>query len=250
MLSFPRHRRHPRIRVPRPSIRQPNHWLAPLVVLLVLAGTAYLTWNSYDLGRQRAGFDSERARQLRYELKARIEEMESLNSDLRQQVATLERAAQVDKESIDQVQDMLVGIQGERHALEEDIAFLRSLLSDGKSRAGLRIREFKLVPLDEPGVYRYRFSLSKVPQSNSTLSGTVDFRVAGRAEGEEREFGVKELVEKKDRPVRVKFKNLVQVEGTLSMPVGFIPERVTVAVASGQDDVVGAEAAYPWNPLP
>ena len=58
--------------------------------------------------------------------------------------------------------------------MKEEIALLNSLLSDGKNKAGLRVRGFELEPLEEPGRFRYRFALSKLPQYDEEVKATLD----------------------------------------------------------------------------
>ena len=126
------------------------------------------------------------------------------------------------------------------------MAFVSSLLSDGKTKAGLRARNFVLEPLENPNEYRFRFTLSKFPQTDETVSANLSLSVTGRMEGKEEVLDLQKIV-LGDSPSKLEFKQIMQVEGALVLPGGFVPERVTVAVSPGDKDVLGLEETFAWR---
>lgn len=249
MLRIFRNSRHPRVRVPVPLIRQPSRYrgfrnLAGVIVLL--GGLGYTAFSAYEFGTREAGFDRAQARALRGALKEKLAEVEAERDDLQQQVATLTRTVQIDQEAVRQVRASLVALQNERLELREEVAFVSSLLSDGKTKAGLRARNFVLEPLENPREYRFRFTLSKFPQTDETVRANLSLSVTGRMDGEEEVLDLQKIV-LGDSPAKLEFKQIMQVEGALVLPEGFVPERVTVAVSPGDKDVLGLEETISWR---
>jgi hypothetical protein len=250
MLVVFHNRHHPKIRLPRPDVRQPGDRVRAvafrLVAYFVVAGLLVLAaWTAYDVGRQQAGFDSSQARKLRRELSHRVEVLENERDELLQRVASLQRTVQIDREAARQVRQSLLELQDERLQLKEEIAFLGSLMSDGKTKAGLRIRRFVLETLDDPGSFRYRFGLSKFPQDGEELRATLELTVIGRRGGTESVVVYKDAALGPDKG-EVAFKQLVQVEGALKLPSGFEPQRLKIVVKPEKDDVLGVERELSW----
>jgi len=252
MLIVYHNRRHPRVDVPHPTVRQP-HGRSPLVFVLllmvVLAAMGAAIWGAYDIGRQSAGFHSNRADQALRELEARIAGLETERDDLRQQVATLERDAQIEREAAKNVQESLIGLQDERLAFKEEIALLNSLLSDGKKKAGLRVRGFELVELEEPGTYRYHFAVSKLPQSDDEVKVNLEMAVYGSEDGKEKRLPLKEIAIG-DPPAELAFKQLTQVEGDIGIPEEIEPSKVKIVIKPKDSEVLGAEREFSWSLKP
>jgi len=248
MLIVYHNRRHPRVDVPCPSVLQPHgrsYAVLGLVSVAVLIGLALVVWVAYDMGRQNAGFHSERATEVQDELEVRIDELETERSDLHQQVATLQRDAQIEHEAAKKVQASLVVLQDERLELREEITLLNSLLSDGEHEAALRVLGFELTRQEEGGPLRLRFSVSKLPQSDKQVKADLQVTVIGSEAGKDKRLTLKELAVG-DSPDRIAFKQLAHVEEEIEIPGEFEPSKVKVVAKAKSGDVLDAEREFPW----
>ena len=249
MLRIFRHSRHPRVRVPVPRIRQPSRYRGFRVlagVVALLGGLGYTAFSAYEFGTREAGFDRAQARALRGALKEKLAEVEAERDELQQQVATLARTVQIDQEAVRQVRASLVELQNERLELREEVAFVSSLLSDGKTKAGLRVRNFVLEPLENPREYRFRFTLSKFPQTDEAVSAKLSLSVTGSMAGEEEMLDLEKIV-LGDSPAKLEFKQIMQVEGALALPEAFVPERINLVISPGDEGVLGLEETIAWR---
>lgn len=249
MLPVFRNKRHPRVHVPEPGVLQPSlfkGWGIFLVALLPVIGLMYAAFAVYELGNSEAGFDRQQARDIRRGLEEELADVEAQRDELLQHVATYGRTVQIDREAMRQVRESLVELQDERLELREEVAFLTSLLSDGKIKAGLRARHFTIEPLESAGQYRYRFTLSKYPQDGEVVEATLKLAVAGMQNDEEATVNLEKIVIG-DALTKLEFKQLTQVEGALALPDGFVPETVRVKVAPKAKDVLGIEEAFAWD---
>jgi hypothetical protein len=250
MLVVFHNRHHPKIKLPEAAIRQPGERARAIAVrivayIVVVSLVAFVAWTAYDVGRQQAGYDSSQARKLRRELNLRLAEVEDERDELLQRVASLQRALQIDREAARQVRQSLLDLQDERLQLKEEIAFLGSLMSDGNTKVGLRVRRFFVEPLDEPETFRYRFGVSKFPQDGQEVRASLELTLIGRRSGTESSVVYKDAALGENKG-KLAFKQLVQVEGTLKLPSGFKPRRLKILVKPENDDVLGIEREFSW----
>lgn len=242
-------RPHPQVRVPRPTIRQPHRgrgvWRWLLAILLLAAVAALALW-SFWYGVARSETTQGALRAQVDELTGKNEALSAERDELLQRVTTLERGAKVDREAAEMVRKSLVELQDERLELKEEVALLTSLVASGKSRSGLRARRLVLEPLEEAGSYRFRFALSKSPQDDEEVRVKVELSVVGVQDGKSKTLDMKALAVG-ELEEALKFKQLIQVEGTLKLPPDFEPEILEVSARPNQDDVLGVEREFPWK---
>lgn len=133
-------RRHKRVHIEAPSIHHAAHshllmWIG--IGVLLTGGMVYLGRMVYLLDRENSSGDQMQAEIVIDELRQKITLLESERDALSQSVATLERAAQVDKEAQRQVQEELIGLQEERQQLEQELAVMKRVAGKSKgSSAG------------------------------------------------------------------------------------------------------------------
>lgn len=249
MMIVHNKRAHPEVKVPRPTIRQPGEGKGKWVFMLVLvlfAGAAAVAWRTYELGLEKGGVDLDGVNQRSEALAEEVRVLTEERDDLQQRVANAERGAQMDREAADQLKSTLVELQDERLELKEEIALLTSLISSDKTKAGLRARRLVLEPLAEERTYRYRFALSKSPQDDEDVEVALDLSVEGNEKGKSKTLSFSEIGGE-DTPKEIKFKQLTQVEGTLTLPEGFEPEGFKVVAKPKKQEVLGVEREFPWK---
>lgn len=131
-------RRPQRIHIDAPTIHLTcgSHLLRWILAALVLAGgMAYLGRMIYLLDRENAQGDLGKVETVVDELQLKIAQLEKERDALSQSVATLERAAQVDKEAQRHVQEELMALQEERQQLQEEVAVLKRVAGKTKGTA-------------------------------------------------------------------------------------------------------------------
>ncbi len=249
MLPIFRNKRRPRVRVPRPRICQPARLhrgvVAAVTITVLTIGLLYAAVAVYEFGSAQAGFDRREARDLRASLDEKLAGVEFQRDQLLQQAATFARSTQIDREAIRQVRESLLDLQDERLALREEVEFLTSLLSDGETKAGLRARSFIIEPLENPGEYRYRFTLSKYPQNSEAITANMKLAVVGRLDGEMTVLELEKIVIG-ELLTKLEFKQVTQIEGAFVLPRGFVPERLNYSVSPTAEGVLGLAESVPW----
>jgi exonuclease VII small subunit len=105
-------------------------WLG--IALLLTAGMVYLGRMVYLLDRDNTHGDQDKIESVVDELQQKITLVESERDTLSQSVATLERAAQVDKVAQREVQEELMTLQEDRQKMEQELAILKRVAGKTK----------------------------------------------------------------------------------------------------------------------
>jgi TolA-binding protein len=130
-------RRRKRVHVEAPAIHLSGHgghmlmWIG--IALLLTAGMVYLGRMVYLLDQDNVDGDQEQVESVVDELHLKITQLESQRDTLSQSVATLERAAQVDKVAQRVVQEELISLQEQSRGLEQELAILKRVAGKTKS---------------------------------------------------------------------------------------------------------------------
>ena len=142
-------RRHKRVHVEAPTVHLSGHgghilmWLG--IALLLTAGMVYLGRMVYLLDQDNADGDVEKVESVVVELESVVDELqqkiiqvESQRDALSQSVATLERAAQIDKLAQREVQEELIALQEERQKMEQELAILKRVAGNTKASSSAK----------------------------------------------------------------------------------------------------------------
>ena len=231
-------------RIGTPRIVEPGGRLHLWILALALAALIAWTWMSYDLGRQRAGYDSDLAAGKASELKAEIRALKKQREELRLIAANHERAGQIDRDAVRHAQSEIKGLQEERADLRRQVAFLRQLLATNEGP--LQIKEFELHHVGNAG-YRYRFTVARVQQDDEALDGEIRVAVRGKLQGVARYLPLSELTAGKTAVHKMRFKHFQRVEGTFKLPNEFSPQKFVVEVVPGNKRLNSMQREFDWQ---
>jgi len=232
-------------RVITPRIVQPGEgsgrtWLW----LLFLVALAAWSWQVFEFGRQRAGFDAGQRNEMAGALQQRIEELENERDALRADAAKFERAGQIDRAAADDIQYEVKVLQDERAELKREVALLQTLVSGGESK--LLLGDFSLIRLDELN-YRFEVTLSKRTDDQATVSGQVSFELVGELDGETNILAMSQLTEGKRSAIGIRFKSFQKLKSDLRLPEGFDPTAMKIRVQPDGEKFKSFEQAYDWK---
>lgn len=227
-------------RIVQPHERGPRPWLW-LLLLLVLSGWS---WQVFELGRQRAGFDAGGNVEVEAALRERVAALESERDALREAAARFERTGQVDKAAADAVKSEVRALQDERAELKREVAFLKSLVAGGGRK--LVLNDHSLTEIGERS-YRFEVTLAKRTDDQTTVSGQVFVSVKGMSDGTTRVLDLASLTDGKRSNIGIRFKSFQKLKAELQLPEGFEPATLEVAVRPDGQDFKSFERAYDWK---
>jgi hypothetical protein len=184
----------------------------------------------------------------RIELMNTVETLREGNTALRERVAILERAQQVEGKAYEGVDTHLRSLQDEVLALKEEIAFYRGIVSDGKEK-GLKIQTFVVDKETTPGAYRFKLVLTQQLKRVKTISGTVKLNVLDDHNRKPTSLLLSDMSGEQANSLGFEFKFFQRIEGRFTLPDGFKPERLQVQVVSKGKKPASVEKSFEWRGL-
>lgn len=219
--------------------------LSALLGALVLAAI----WGSFEYGRARGGFDVMEAERRQDALLARIRSLEEDNRRLSAQNAILRQGGEIDRHAYAEVDRTLAALQDEILNLKQEVAFYRGIVNSGEGARGLHIQGFRLEQNGDGATYRYRLILTQFAMGNRVVQGVAEMTVSGILEGAQIDLTQREIAPEKGQDMRFRFKYFQELEGSFTLPDGFVPLRITLrAVPRGKGEAA-VERTYSWSEL-
>jgi hypothetical protein len=181
----------------------------------------------------------------RDELLVTVEALRDANTALRERVAILERAQQVEGKAYEDVDAHLGSLQDEVLALKEEVAFYRGIVSAGKEK-GLKIQTFVVDKETTPGAYRFHLVLTQQLKRVKTISGTVKLNITDKQNGKPRSLLLSDMSGEQAKSLDFEFKFFQRIEGRFTLPDGFNPDRLQIRVVSKGKNPASVEKSFEW----
>ena len=199
--------------------------LALVAVAIVIAG-----YSLYEYGRFSAGYDSIEAGEEHAVLLTHVSELEENIDELREQKAVLERAAQIDRKAYDELDTTLKVLQAEILELKANLTFYRGIVSPKDAAHGLHLQRFRVEPSGQANGFQYKVILTQVLKNDRSATGVIRIKLVGTQGEQARVLDLSQVTEKAVKELKYRFRYFQSLEGELTLPSGFTPQRVTVSV--------------------
>ena len=218
---------------------------------LVLAGVAAIAMgaSAYALYMNASAWAQEELSVLseeRDELMITVEALREGNTALRERVAILERAQQVEGKAYEDVDVHLRSLQDEVLALKEEIAFYRGIVSAGKEK-GLKIQTFVVDKESSSGAYRFQLVLTQHLKRVKVISGTVKLNIVDVENGKPTRLLLSDMSGRQANSLKFEFKFFQRIEGRFTLPDGFKPDRLQIQVVSKGKKPASVEKSFEWQ---
>jgi hypothetical protein len=223
--------------------QRPPLWLYLVLVLLILGGVSWLAYQQGDSGI------AEGFARLQSGGKGRIERLEQERNDLKRELAMVKQAAEVDREALLAIRDKIKGLQSERLKMEEELAFLRGIVTTSSKKEVLRVQNFKLQPGLEEQQYIYTYTVSQVINSGSVVKGKIEMSFSGLKGGQATQLELKQLSEEKLSSHKMRFRYFQNVEGKLRLPKDFQPAKIKIEVKPTGSKLAPVSETFNWPPV-
>jgi hypothetical protein len=181
------------------------------------------------------------------DLQRQLKVIEDERIDLRQQLVKQERSSRLDQELVKAAKVQQKLLQEEHSSMEEELAFLRNIVSTNKQKKGLKIQVFHLDEDLEVGNYRYRFSVSQVLKDSTTVIGRIYLSVVGLQDGKKRVLKLEQLTKEKMASIKMRFRYFQEVDGILQLPEGFVADTLTLEIKPKNRGVAPLTESFEWR---
>ena len=199
--------------------------LIAAVAALLVAG-----WWLYDIGKLHGVAELESVRTRNSLLEKRNDKLADDAASLREQVAILERSAQIDRQAAESVKSELGQLEESLQAAREEVEFYRGIVSPGDVKPGLRIHRFSLEAGTAPGEYHYDLVLTQLKRNDKVISGVVDWRITGSMPDYQTEIGLERVTEPAVKELKFRFRYFQELAGTIHLPEGFTAKKVVLTI--------------------
>ncbi len=231
-------------------VRPHRPWRTLVVAVLVVIGLGVGGWSLYELGLRHGGHQAESARATEAHLRLELEELRSRVDELLRDNTLLERAERIEREARRRLRSVIEEREQRIAQLEKELAFYRNLVSPSKMEPGLHVRQATLRPVEgNAGMYEYDIVVSQVNESDTYVSGRIDWRIEGRRDGESVTAKLGDWIAGDSADTQFRFKYFQRMSGRIQVPPGFEPARVQLLVLPSGDRLEALEKSYSWDAL-
>ena len=123
--------------------------------------------------------------------------------------------------------------QDEIASLRADLAFYRRLGGANGSQAALAVHHMELQATGSPRVNLLVFTLTQNLRWASSIAGRIQLSVEGIQDGVAKHLDSKQLLAQSAEPLTFQFKYFQQFERLITLPEGFVANRLTISLRSG-----------------
>ncbi len=218
-------------------------WLRIGFWILLLGGVAWLAYQQggngirQGLARLQSGGQSQ------------VQLLEQERNELKRELTMVKQAAEVDREALLAVRDKIKTMQSERLKLEEELVFLKGIVSTSSKKQVLKIQNFKLEPGLEEQQYAYKFTVSQVINRGSVVSGKIEMTVTGLRGGKTTQLSLDQLTTEKNSSHKMRFRYFQNIEGKIRVPQDFEPATISIDVKPSGGKLAPVSEAYDWSPV-
>ena len=224
---------------------RPLHMVLVFVASIVLLST--VTWLILDKSHWAFIMAKITGNQQMREILQINRQLEKENEELRDKVLWLERNSDIDKQTLIGIRDQLVNLQDEFYKQKGELEFYKGIMSTTENSLGLNIQGLYIESL-ETNLYRYRIILTNVTKSDKTIEGNATIMFYGKSsDGAAKKLNLKDISTPERKNWKFKFKNFMRLEGSFTVPDGFVPNRINVSLISKGKQEKIAERSFEWS---
>lgn len=149
---------------------------------------------------------------------------------LKQALATAERADFISRGANNQLQASLADKEEQIAGLKADLDFYERLVGSGGRRHGLNVHDAEFLA-GSAGAWQYTITLTQNINRGGMTAGGMQFAIEGVSGGKLKTLAWADLLQDADAPPqRFSFRYFQALRGTVLLPPGFSPQRVTVSL--------------------
>jgi len=221
--------------------------LMPVLVIVLFMTTIA----AYVLGKYRAEVEGQQAIEaldvLESDFSAIEQENEKLNQSLEFEKAKNSRDLQIKRQAYDEVAQTLTSSSREIASLRENIRFYESIIEGDEKKQGMQIKTVSLQSDGTVGNYRYRVIIVNSDYGKNKSKGRLLIEVEGLMDGELKTIKVPSGSDGKD--TQLLFKHFQRVDGLLTIPDGFLHQRLHLTARLSGKNTEKNEKWYNWRIL-
>lgn len=220
-----------------------NVILAAVVVVVVIASTTLAYFHGLENGTgELAGI-----KQKLITSQEKLQVLEASEVEAKRALQSALLGAEVDKSSLEDVRKQIAVLKEQIAALEEDNAFYRNLMAPSESKKGLNFGVIEILETDIDRTYRFKVVMQQLATQHQLLTGTLNFNIVGRQDDAVTVLSISDVSQDIDSGnIKLRFKYFQNIEGSLVLPEGFLPERIELEARASKPKPTVIEKRFAW----
>ena len=177
-----------------------------------------------------------------------LNELSAENSELKRQVAMLERSGLLDQRVNETDQKTLSSLRDQLATLQQDLSFYKNVITKQNDDTRLTVSEWSLKRISNSNRYRYKLALRQQDADGDTyLNGHVNVNLVGTQNGKNAVYSLSEVSKEQEQTdIKLRFKFFQNVEGELTLPDNFLPEYIKIVGVEINPVRKTIDRDYPW----
>ena len=177
-----------------------------------------------------------------------LDELSAENSELKRQVAMLERSGLLDQRVNETDQKTLSSLRDQLATLEQDLSFYKNVITKQTDDTGLMVSEWSLKRISNSNRYRYKLALRQQDADGDTyLNGHVNVNLVGTQNGKNTVYSLSEVSKEQEQiDIKLRFKFFQDIQGELTLPDNFLPEYIKIVGVEINPVRKTIDRDYPW----
>ncbi|MBQ76673.1 MAG: hypothetical protein CMQ20_16835 [Gammaproteobacteria bacterium] len=184
------------------------------------------------------------------EIQTQLEDSRRQMTEMRQELADLKLGGEIDTRANEEVRQTVEGLQDQIAGFREEIRFYKGVMLPNVEEKGLRIERLNVENTGEPNKYKYSLLLTQVVDKHDFVQGGVEIALLGSEGSSEKQLALSELSEMNEEKlarIRFRFRYFQNIDGELSVPVGFKPREIMIIAKSSGRNGQRLEKKFAWQ---
>jgi hypothetical protein len=220
--------------------------LTGIAIVAIFAGA---TQGAFWFGKREAYEGYDRALAELESTRKQLSDAQHAEQSLQRQIENAKVGTEVDLQSIESVRQELLTLKMDMASLEEENQFYRNLMNPAHNERGLSFGPIEFAPSEQERSIRYKIVLQQLAAQHDMLNGTLKVTIAGKQNGQTKAYELHELSpEVESSRIPLSFNYFQKIEGLLTIPDNFVPERVELKAASSGNKAQNIDKQIDWLP--
>lgn len=211
------------------------------VLVVVAVAASYFMGRYYHVGFNGAAIEE-------YAAISALHKQELAKSvKFEQQIANLKLATEVDRKANTDVRAKVVELETQLADLKQDNTFYRSLMRPAAGDKGIVVDPPAVMQKNASGEYKYNVVIKQIVAKHQKVSGYLTLVLVGKQAGEPANLTLKDISSdvSKER-IRLNFKYFQRIEGDMTLPEGFVPEKIEMKVVIQKPKKAVIDKKFGW----
>lgn len=226
-------------------------WSIRCFTVLALAATAF---SAYHYGYQKGADRQALLETMLAENVAKVDALETINSEYAQQLINTKTGAEVDRKSSESVRQEVLELKTALQKTQEENNFYRNIMSPEKGGKGPAIGEWEVTKTESANQYDFKLVAKQLAKHTDWIKGHVSITIEGEENNKRISYNYSDIAvtentddSKGATKLKVKFRYFQTLTGTFVLPKSFVPEQVTVQLNVADKKNTTITNSYDWS---